>query len=218
MAEAIVRAPLRRQIRERLVEGLLRGSPPPGSSINESTLSAELGVSRTPLREALLALERERLVSYEPGRGFFVRPLGVTEAAELYPMLWTLEQLALRSAALRPAADLDALDALNGELRGAAGDPDAMLTLDARWHRGLVEPCTNRRLRETLETMRSQAFRYEYAFAGESGHGFGRVEQHEAITASLRTGNLAAAIETLERHWRGGLDLVLPWLQERWPR
>lgn len=215
MAETIVRAPLRRQVRERLAAGLLRGTPPPGSGINESELSVELGVSRTPLREALLALEREGLVSYLPGRGFFVRPLSVTEAAELYPMLWTLEQLALRNAALRPVADLDALDALNEELRGAGGNPDAMLTLDARWHRGLVGPCANRRLLETLETMRAQAFRYEYAFMSESGRIFNSVEQHEAMTASLRAGNLASAIETLERHWRGSLDFIIPWLQER---
>lgn len=215
MTETIVRAPLRRQVRERLVAGLLRGSPPPGAGINESELSAGLGVSRTPLREALLALEREGLVNYEPGRGFFVRPLGVTEAAELYPMLWTLEALALRSAALRPAADLDALDALNEELRAAAGNAEAMLTLDARWHRGLVEPCPNRRLLELLETMKVQAFRYEFAFMSESGRIANSVEQHQAITASLRAGNLASAIETLERHWRGGLDFVVPWLQER---
>lgn len=218
MTETIVRAPLRRQVRERLVDGLLRGTPPPGSSINESELSALLGVSRTPLREALLALEREGLVSYAAGRGFFVRPLTVTEAAELYPMVWTLEQLALRSAALRPATDLDALDALNEELRGADGEPDAMLTLDARWHRGLVEPCANRRLLETLETMRAQAFRYEFAFMSESGRLAHSVAQHEAVTAALRSGNLAAAIETLERHWRGGLDFIIPWLQGRAPR
>jgi len=50
---------------------------------------------------------------------------------------------------------------------------------------------------------------------GESGRIFSSAGQHEAITAALRAGNLAAAVETLERHWRGGLDFVVPWLHER---
>ncbi|NOT34648.1 MAG: GntR family transcriptional regulator [Candidatus Eisenbacteria bacterium] len=214
MAILIARSPLRRQVRDRLVSSFTRGIPAPGSGINEAELAAELGVSRTPLREALHALEREGLVGSQPGRGFFVRPLSRREAQELYPIIWTLESLALRSAALRPASDFDALDALNAELRAADADADQALVLDARWHRGLVEPCDNRRLLETLESLKLQAFRYEYAFMKDAGRVFQSVEQHEAITASLRSGHLAAALEMLERNWRISLDFLSPWLEQ----
>jgi DNA-binding GntR family transcriptional regulator len=70
---------------------ILSAALPPGVRVNEVALARELGISRTPLREALFGLEREGLVISHPRRGFFVSPLDVKDAREVYPLLATLE-------------------------------------------------------------------------------------------------------------------------------
>ena len=71
----IPRAPLRAEVRRALIETLTRGDPPPGTPLSEPALAAGLGISRTPLREALLGLAHEGLLETTPGRGFSVAPV-----------------------------------------------------------------------------------------------------------------------------------------------
>src|SRR5688572_24496804 len=74
---------------------ILNGELLDGSRIVESSLCDQLGVSRTPLREALFRLEQEGLVRQDLARGFSVMPLSAREVREIYPIIWTLEVLAL---------------------------------------------------------------------------------------------------------------------------
>jgi DNA-binding GntR family transcriptional regulator len=209
---AISREPLRGEVRRRLLEGLIHGDPAPGTGIQEAALAAELGVSRTPLREALLSLEQEGLLRSEPGRGFFVPPLTVEDAREIYPMLGALEGLSLRLAApLTPERAAD-LTRLNGELAAAEGDPERALELDRRWHARLLERSGSRRLRGAIEVLKGQAYRYEYAYMRDSGRVATSVAQHEQILAALAEGNVDGAVRRLEENWRVSLDFLTPWL------
>ena len=97
---AIQRQNLSSQALEEIRRLILEGNLAPGGPIVESGLAADLGVSRTPLREALHSLEREGLVTSEPGRGFLVAQLVAREAQELYPLRALLEPLALRLSGL----------------------------------------------------------------------------------------------------------------------
>ena len=209
---AIERAPLRSAVRRRLLDAMLRGDPGPGASLNEVALATDLGISRTPLREALLALEQQGFVHTDPGRGFFVVPLTLREAQEIYPMLWTLEGLALRSAGRPPPAQLAALTRLNRELSAARTDADRALSLDGGWHEVLIERCDNQRLLDLVATLRHRVFRYEVAFMRDSGRIISSVEQHARIIADLRAGRLEAAARHLERNWRVSLEFLEPWL------
>src|SRR5271155_3714457 len=73
----------------------------PGARLVEAQLCSELGVSRTPVREALFVLEQEGFVKSDPARGFTVRQLNAQEVRELYPIIWTLEILALKLTDIR---------------------------------------------------------------------------------------------------------------------
>ena len=86
----ITREPLREQVHRAIVGRILREDLAPGARISDSVLAQELGVSRTPVREALLRLEREGFLDVDVGRGFFVKPLSAGEVREVYPILWTL--------------------------------------------------------------------------------------------------------------------------------
>ena len=123
----ILRMPLRQEARKAVLEWILDGTLSPGSDVNEASLAASLGVSRTPLREALLALEQDGFLVSETGRGFRVVPLTERDVEEIYPMLWTLEGLAVRDGANLTverkrrlgAAAIGALVALSVVLLGA---------------------------------------------------------------------------------------------------
>jgi DNA-binding GntR family transcriptional regulator len=211
----ISRAPLRNEVRRVLLDRILDGSIAPGTSVNESELALALGVSRTPLREALLGLEREGFLTSETGRGFFVLPLTVRDAEELYPLLWMMEGEALAVSGPFDRKRLAALRAVNAELKRAERDPGEALRLDRQWHDTLLRGCENARLLALIDTLKDQATRYESAYMQCSGRVILSSRQHEAILKALEAGDSRAARKELERNWRVSLEFLVPWLGSR---
>ena len=211
----IIRTPLRTEVRRLLLTGLLRGDPPPGSGINEAELAGRLGVSRTPLREALLDLEREGMIAIAPGRGFSVQPLTTQDAEEIYPILYSLEAMALHGIASHPATRLKELERLNERLAAASGDGERALALDGEWHATLLQDCSNRRLMGLLQTLKNQAYRYEFAFMSYSGKVISSVRQHRDIIRALRRKDLEEACALLRANWIVSLEFLRPWLAQR---
>jgi len=208
----IRRAPLRSDVRSAILEGLLKGDPAPGAGIHEARLASELGVSRTPLREALLSLEHEGFLRAEPGRGFFVPTLTAADAREIYPVLWTLEGLALTLTVPPRPERLTQLGRINADLESAQESADRALELDRAWHERLLEGCPNGRLLAMIRGLKDQAYRYEYAYMRDSGRVITSVRQHEQIERALRAGEWAPAAKLLESNWRISLDFLIPWL------
>lgn len=203
----MVDAPIRRRnLREEVVVILRRrlttGELVPGQRINESQLSAALGVSRTPLREALLHMEKEGLVVSEPARGFLAAPLSINEAREVFSVLAGLECLALRtsgSLVMRRMAELHDLQAAYEE----APDAATAAELDARWHERLSAACWNRRLLEVTGQYRGIAARYLAASGSVRWPHAASLVQHRAVLDSLDSGDIESAVAALERHWAG---------------
>lgn len=216
----IVREPLRDQIRRQLLEWMLHGELRPDANISEPELARELGISRTPLREALLKLEFEGFLRSDPGKGFSVRPLVPETASDLYELAGTLEVRGLEDAGV-PGPDrlseLEELDRRRSELVDAQGDEhaDEMIRLDRQWHELLLEDCGNTELRQVLTLLKNRLDRYEFAFAYDFER-LGRkgVRQHQQITARLREGDLEAALDLLEEHWRMGARTRSAWLRQ----
>jgi DNA-binding GntR family transcriptional regulator len=200
-------------VRRILLEGILRGDPAPGSAINESELSALLGVSRTPLREALLGLVGEGFLRSSPGRGFFVLPLRSKEVEDLYPIIAALERLALLSSPPPSRADLLRLAEINRELVAGREDWEAALQADEAWHRALVSRCGNERLLETIRALKYHAQRYESAYMRHSGTVIESIAQHRAILRALREGDTEVAAQRLDLNWKISQDFLLPWLR-----
>jgi DNA-binding GntR family transcriptional regulator len=192
---------------------MLRGDPAPGSPINESELSGLLGVSRTPLREALLSLVGEGFLRASPGRGFFVLPLSAQEVENLYPIIAALEGLALRSSPRASSAEIQRLNEINQELAHGRDNWKAALDADERWHEALLSRCGNERLLETLRMLKYHAQRYESAYMRHSGTIIQSVAQHRAIIRALRRDDLEAAARFLDANWKISQDFLLPWLR-----
>lgn len=203
------RRPLRDEVYQLVLDQLLRGELAPGSRVIESELATKLGVSRTPLREALFRLEQAGFLHADLARGFTVIPLTAREVREIYPIIWSLECLALTTIGRTERVPLADLEQINEELARGQDDPAARLALDSRWHEALVQQCPNRRLLQMIASLKQVAYRYEWAYMYETALAAASVEQHRTIIEVLSRGDLAQAIKLVEDNWRFGMDALL---------
>ncbi|MEZ5463519.1 GntR family transcriptional regulator [Dokdonella sp.] len=200
-----------RVLRSRIVDG----EYPARTRLDENSLAAELGVSRTPLREALAGLEREGLVRHEPYKGRVVTDSEDEVVEELFPILAVLEGLAITSTGTYPEQILDELDALNTRLAKPGASGRQRHALDAEWHSLLVAHCGNARLIELIARQRALASRYD----GGADRGIAAVEltvrEHASVVAALRENDASAAARLVSSHWHNGIETIRKWRSAR---
>jgi DNA-binding GntR family transcriptional regulator len=207
---AIKRHTLRAQIREELLARMRNGEVQPGEGINEVKLAAELGVSRTPLREALIILEGEGQVESEAGLGFRFLPLSRDELVELAPILAALEGLALD---LSPVDELAAigleLARLAGEFTADVARHSLVISKDDEWHGLMLGACPNRRLLGLIAGSRQAFHRYESLLVpGEAM--IGRVAaEHAEIARCLVARDIPGAKAGLRVNWLNAAERLI---------
>lgn len=139
-----------RRVRDAIENAVVEGRYRPGERLDPAQLETEFGCSRTPIREAMQALERSGLVRIRPKQGTYVTELGVTELAERFEVMAELEGMAARLAARRIEPDaLAELDRAMIECEGfaRAGDADGYYYANARFHDAINAACGNEFLR-----------------------------------------------------------------------
>jgi len=187
-----------RAVRRRIMDGGLA----PGTFLREKDLES-MGVSRTPIREALGRLASEGFLERLPHRGFRVPEESLVNLLELYPIVASLELLAGRLALDRLApADVAELRAVNGRLAEARelGDVRGMLQLNNRFHRLISERGGNRRLAMLLDDLRSQLTRLELWYYSHRERTQRSIQEHEEIIAAIESGDRVRALSLLERN------------------
>jgi len=213
----ITREPVRDAVRRVLLDRLLARELAPGERLNESRLASEFGISRTPLREALLQLASDGLVESRPGRGFFVAGMDPATAHDLYILVGELEVLGLRRIGRPSDETLGTLRDLDARRARRPEDYDGALAvdLDMEWHQELLSSCPNRPLLDLLEVCRRRLYRYVYVHAADFGLvGTTGLEQHGRILDELEDGQVDRAAERLRRHWEYAADVVLRRLED----
>ncbi len=198
-------------IRDLIATGQLRE----GERVNEVHLAERLGVSRTPLREALNRLAAEGALVVRPKRGMFVRPLTLDEFDQIYAIRPLIEPEALRLAGVPSEAQLKRIEALNGKLESARGE--AAIALDDEWHRALIEACPNTVLLDIIANMIERTRRYELALMREAKNVATATGEHEAVMTALRASDLDAACAALKQNLTTGRAPIVKWLRERTP-
>jgi DNA-binding GntR family transcriptional regulator len=186
---------------------------PPGAPINEESLGRELGLGRTPLREAIKRLALENLVAVYPRRGTFVTEINITDLAHISDVRVQLEgHAAYRAAQRLTAAQRDELEALVAEIEQPRTDADALMGLDARIHRFVYRCAANPYLRNTLEHYLNLSLRIWYLVLGRLPHLFERVHEHRELLHAIRAGDADGAraiaaehVATFESEIRGVL-------------
>ncbi len=200
-------------VRGALREMILEGELASGSRLEEVELAERLGVSRTPVREALIALERDGLVRSRPHHGFTVTPADANLVREAYPILAALEGAAMRLAwpKLRDAAG--ELVELNTRLSVAKTSAE-QFQFDHAFHSRLTADCGNARLLELLAVERASARRFDGADRRGTADQAGSCREHAAIIAAIRKDDLEEASARLQDHWDRGVDVVIEWLEK----
>lgn len=174
-----------------------------GEPVSEDRLAGLLGVSRTPVREALSALAMQGLIEIKPQRGSFVFQPSAAAIKELCEFRAIVEVQAMRLAHARAAdATVAALSAADHDLRGAAarGDVVGAARADAAYHDAFVTHCGNGLLEQAylLVSGRVGAIRFRARTSG--GSRAASSLDHQAMIASFRAGDLAATEATLTDH------------------
>lgn len=156
---SLTRTALREQIREVLLERILKGELQPGDRIVELQIARELGTSQAPVREALSELQSLGFVEHEPYRGTRVRRITEEELAEIYPVRAALEDLAAQEAASKLDGRVGELESEFDAMRDAADRHDLqdLAAHDATFHHLIVEAAGNRVLLSTWRTLRVEA-------------------------------------------------------------
>lgn len=201
--------PRRLETYEAVRDRILSGELAPSARIVESTLCEELGVSRTPMREALFRLEQDGLVRQDPARGFSVMPLAAREVREIYPIMWTLEGLAVQLGA--DNIDIESLKRLNRSLQKATR-PERQHEIDDEWHRALAAGCRNKRLLRQIDVLKQAAHRYELAYMRYCDKLDTSIDEHEGVLRALESRDKTNTVRLLEEHWRRGMNNLLDWL------
>ncbi len=208
----IKRTALRDQVYDEITTRIFSGELAPGAAVSDVTLSADLDVSRTPVREALLRLAVQGIVNAEAGRGFTIKPLVESDITEGYPILWTLECLALRERRTYRERELARLDQLNDRMRQVVDKPARLIAADDAWHDALLAACPNRQLLGLIHSIKHRLRRYEFTYMRDAGRVIASTDQHAEIIRALRASDTELALIGLERNWSDCMRALLKWI------
>ncbi|MDL9979439.1 GntR family transcriptional regulator [Microbacterium sp. ASV49] len=207
---AIERKNLRSQVRDELLARMRAGVVEPGEGINEVQLAAELGVSRTPLREALIALESEGQIESENGKGFRFVPLSKSEFEELAPIMAALEGLALEVTPRQALPGIGAqLAKLAAEFDQELVEHSLVVTKDDEWHHLMLSACPNARLLEMIESVRGAIHRYESLLVPNDATIERTAAEHAEVARCLIDGDIRGAVAALRVNWMHGTQRIL---------
>jgi DNA-binding GntR family transcriptional regulator len=196
-------------VRAMIVDGRLGA----GDRVNEVHLAAQLGISRTPLREALSGLVAEGALTARPRLGYFVRPLSLEEFEQIYDIRPLLDPEALRLAGIPSAKRIARLEKLNADLNKAKGL--RAIDIDDAWHMELVADCPNKILLDLIQNMILRTRRYELALMGERKNVTVASDDHRRILDALKAGDLKAACAALKQNMQSGREPIAKWLKQR---
>ena len=208
-----------REIKQMVLENKVHG----GEYLLEEDLASALGMSRTPLREALVQLQTERLIALVPRRGIRIVPLTVEDMREVYELLEWLESQAAYALAQRPDREpyLKELRELNRQMKTAlaAGDMKAWAKANDLFHIRLVASAGNRRLILICENLLDQSQRVRAFTLRARKPPTRTTEAHARMLKAIEDGDAdkAAAIQREnKRAWLAELEELIERLQIRY--
>lgn len=177
-----------RVIRRRIVEFTL----PPGSLVTENELIRELGLSKTPLRGALVLLRRDQFVTVQPRSGYRVAPITLRDARDQLRARSALEAEAGAIVAEHGRAAVRALDEFDAAVPDGS-DPEAFLVADGAFHRGIVRAAGNAWLHSALDPLLDHLERLHRLVVRVTGRTEGVVHDHAALLDALQQGDAEGA-------------------------
>ena len=195
--------PLRDVVSEALRQAIREGVLQPGERLMEIQLADELGVSRTPIREAIRKLELEGFVVMVPRRGTYVADISLKDVVQVFEIRSALEELAAGLAAERITPDeLEELERILVEINDyiARDDFDKIVDADIRFHGILYKASLNNRLVDILRNLREQMLRFRSISMHYPGRLAATWEEHRQLVECIANRNSTQARKIAKKH------------------
>jgi DNA-binding GntR family transcriptional regulator len=190
-------------LREKIEEQIATGTLPPGSSLDEATLAEQYGVSRTPVREAMIQLATEGLIEIRPRRGAVVTSIGPTRLSEMFEVMAELEAMCGRLAARRMTdSERKALQAAHEACEAARTqeDPDAYFYCNEQFHKAIYAGSHNMFLIEQASQLQRRLRPYrrlQLRVRNRIGTSF---QEHQSVVQAISAGDTEGAALALRGH------------------
>lgn len=210
--------PLRDVVFQTLRRAIISGDFEPGERLMEIGLAKKLGVSRTPVREAIRMLELEGLVVMVPRRGAEVARITIKDLKDSLEVRMAIEELAVSLACERiTEEEKRKLMQVNEEFKMLILNkkvPD-IVEGDVRFHDAIFEATKNRRLISTAHSLREQVYRYRVEYVKDFSYHDVLVKEHDEITRAVFSGDRETAVEIMRKHIYNQELIVIQNLQEK---
>jgi DNA-binding GntR family transcriptional regulator len=209
------RAQLSDEVAAHLRSAVMTGALRPGTFIRLDETAAQLGVSITPVREALLKLSGEGMVELQPHRGYVVVPLSREDIEDIFWLQATIaKELAASTTTNATDADVEELSALNGDLAEAVAqrNPDAIVTAEFTFHRALNRLAGRVKLAWFL--LHAARYMPPLVYANDPDWGAEAVANHGKLIAALRERDVEAVVALTEWQFTDGVQRLTAMLEE----
>ncbi|MBS3984093.1 MAG: GntR family transcriptional regulator [Selenomonadales bacterium] len=210
--------PLRDIVFEHLRAAIISGALKPGERLMELQLAEDMGVSRTPVREAIRKLELEGLVSMVARRGAYVSDLSIRDIAETFEVRAALESLAAGLAAERIVPEeLEQLERVLVEIGTCEqqGTIERMVELDEEFHALLFAATRNSRLSQIISNLREQIARFRRSSLSTPGRIKAVFQEHKSIVEAISDRNSSLAQALAREHIENAEHSLMDWVKER---
>jgi len=209
--------PLRELVLEAIRTAIMNGSLQPRERLMEIQLAEELGVSRTPVREALRKLELEGFIVMVPRKGAYVSDLTIKDIADVFEIRAALEGLAGALAAERiTEEELDEMERLLVE-KGEAihqNDIEKLVEADTRFHEALYKASRNERLTAIISNLREQIQRFRLTSLSVPGRRTDSLVEHRNILEAIQARDIQVARQLAQEHIENAENVLIESLKK----
>lgn len=210
--------PLRDVVFEALLSAIMSGALPPGERLMEVALSEEMGISRTPVREAIRRLELEGFVIMIPRKGAYVSGLSIRDVENVFELRSSLEILATSLAAERVTdEEIAKLEELHAQLikEVESKNSGSWVELDCKFHEIIYIATRNDRLIQIMSNLFEQINRYRVISLSQPDMREGTLHEHENLIKAIKTRDIEAAKEYAYEHIQNTEEGLLTILQDK---
>ncbi len=204
--------PLRELVYEELRNAIMNGDMKPGTRMMEIELADSMGVSRTPIREAIRKLEKEGLVTIEPRKGAYVSTITMQNIIDIIQVRGTLEGLAAEITATKISPEqVEELREISEAFNKALGEGDTkgMIASDTLFHQKIVEIADNQLLLKLIVDLQEVVLRFRYLYYKDFKRAEKMPPEHEAMWRAMAKGDKVEARAAANRHIQSLEEMVI---------
>lgn len=207
----IKRTFMKDEVYNKLRKWIVTGELVPGTKLRDLDLSEQLGISRTPIREALLRLENDGLVVTKANRWTLVSPINLKEAESIYSIVWTLERLAMEQAFPHISSkEIEELEQLNERFNQTIKTAEifAILQADNEFHNKIIQLSNNLELPKLLSSLKVRVQRIEIHYFSQIDAKNKSYNEHQQIIHAIKNQDLHHAIDAIKANWKNSLERI----------